>query len=207
MKGLVWHWSLNTSDWPDEAHTVICVTSLITSGCAFECTVAYGYVVRPFGELFCHIDAIRFIMRMRHSAVRCLSNRRGQNSHPPLQNPEPIWIPFQKYHYGHPGSRCSKFGFNWLSRYGSAHAWTKRVCVDFLLTYLFRLSSFTQVTVLSRVLIKYMLQHGLQLIMARYTRIINCRPCCNLLNSWPLTRWRLTPKHIIVQTSASNPWN
>jgi len=24
------------------------------------------------------------------------------------------------------------------------------------------------------------LQHGLQLIMARYTRIINCRPCCNL---------------------------
>ena len=25
-----------------------------------------------------------------------------------------------------------------------------------------------------------MLQHGLQLIMARYTRIINYRPCCNL---------------------------
>jgi len=24
------------------------------------------------------------------------------------------------------------------------------------------------------------LQHGLQLIMARYTHIINCRPCCNL---------------------------
>jgi len=24
------------------------------------------------------------------------------------------------------------------------------------------------------------LQHGLQLIMACYTRIINCRPCCNL---------------------------
>ena len=24
------------------------------------------------------------------------------------------------------------------------------------------------------------LQHGLQLFMARYTRIINCRPCCNL---------------------------
>jgi len=24
------------------------------------------------------------------------------------------------------------------------------------------------------------LQHGLQLIMARYTRIIKCRPCCNL---------------------------
>ena len=24
------------------------------------------------------------------------------------------------------------------------------------------------------------LQHGIQLIMARYTRIINCRPCCNL---------------------------
>jgi len=24
------------------------------------------------------------------------------------------------------------------------------------------------------------LKHGLQLIMARYTRIINCRPCCNL---------------------------
>jgi len=24
------------------------------------------------------------------------------------------------------------------------------------------------------------LQHGLQLIMVRYTRIINCRPCCNL---------------------------
>ena len=24
------------------------------------------------------------------------------------------------------------------------------------------------------------LQHGPQLIMARYTRIINCRPCCNL---------------------------
>jgi len=24
------------------------------------------------------------------------------------------------------------------------------------------------------------LQHGLQLIMARYTRIINYRPCCNL---------------------------
>jgi len=24
------------------------------------------------------------------------------------------------------------------------------------------------------------LQHGLELIMARYTRIINCRPCCNL---------------------------
>jgi len=24
------------------------------------------------------------------------------------------------------------------------------------------------------------LQHGLQLIMARYTRIINCRACCNL---------------------------
>ena len=24
------------------------------------------------------------------------------------------------------------------------------------------------------------LQHALQLIMARYTRIINCRPCCNL---------------------------
>jgi len=24
------------------------------------------------------------------------------------------------------------------------------------------------------------LQHDLQLIMARYTRIINCRPCCNL---------------------------
>jgi len=24
------------------------------------------------------------------------------------------------------------------------------------------------------------LQHGLQLIMARYTRIIHCRPCCNL---------------------------
>ena len=24
------------------------------------------------------------------------------------------------------------------------------------------------------------LQHGLQLIMARYTRRINCRPCCNL---------------------------
>ena len=24
------------------------------------------------------------------------------------------------------------------------------------------------------------LQHGLQLIMARYTRLINCRPCCNL---------------------------
>ena len=24
------------------------------------------------------------------------------------------------------------------------------------------------------------LQHGVQLIMARYTRIINCRPCCNL---------------------------
>jgi len=23
-------------------------------------------------------------------------------------------------------------------------------------------------------------EHGLQLIMARYTRIINCRPCCNL---------------------------
>jgi len=23
-------------------------------------------------------------------------------------------------------------------------------------------------------------QHGLQLIMARHTRIINCRPCCNL---------------------------
>ena len=22
---------------------------------------------------------------------------------------------------------------------------------------------------------------GLQLIMARYTRIVNCRPCCNLL--------------------------
>jgi len=27
---------------------------------------------------------------------------------------------------------------------------------------------------------KLTLQHGLQLIMARYTRIINCRPCCNL---------------------------
>jgi len=26
------------------------------------------------------------------------------------------------------------------------------------------------------------LQHGLQLIMARHTRIINCRPCCNLYN-------------------------
>jgi len=25
-----------------------------------------------------------------------------------------------------------------------------------------------------------MLQYGLQLIMARYTRIITCRPCCNL---------------------------
>jgi len=24
------------------------------------------------------------------------------------------------------------------------------------------------------------LQHGLQLIMAHYTRLINCRPCCNL---------------------------
>jgi len=24
------------------------------------------------------------------------------------------------------------------------------------------------------------LRYGLQLIMARYTRIINCRPCCNL---------------------------
>jgi len=24
------------------------------------------------------------------------------------------------------------------------------------------------------------LQHGLEFIMARYTRIINCRPCCNL---------------------------
>ena len=24
------------------------------------------------------------------------------------------------------------------------------------------------------------LQRGLQLIMARYTRIINCKPCCNL---------------------------
>jgi len=37
--------------------------------------------------------------------------------------------------------------------------------------------------------------------------IINCRPCCNLFISWPLTRWRLTPKHIIVQTTSSNPWN
>jgi len=24
------------------------------------------------------------------------------------------------------------------------------------------------------------LQHGLQLVMARYIHIINCRPCCNL---------------------------
>jgi len=31
--------------------------------------------------------------------------------------------------------------------------------------------------------------------------------CCNLLISWPLTRWRLILKHIIVQTSSSNPWN
>jgi len=35
----------------------------------------------------------------------------------------------------------------------------------------------------------------------------NCRPCCNLLIWWPLTRWRSTPKHIIVQTSSNNPWN
>jgi len=53
----------------------------------------------------------------------------------------------------------------------------------------------------------YRLQHGLQLIMRVQRAIINCRPCCNLLISWPLTRWRLTRKHIIVQTSSSNPWN
>jgi len=29
------------------------------------------------------------------------------------------------------------------------------------------------------------LQHGLQLIMARYTRIINCIPCCNLYSNRP----------------------
>jgi len=31
------------------------------------------------------------------------------------------------------------------------------------------------------------LHHGLQLIMARYTRIINCRPCCNLYVSCAFT--------------------
>jgi len=54
-----------------------------------------------------------------------------------------------------------------------------------------------------RSLYMYRLQHGPQLIM----RVHNCRPCCNLLLSWPLTRWRLTSKHIIVQTFSSNPWN
>jgi len=37
------------------------------------------------------------------------------------------------------------------------------------------------------------LQHGLQLIMARYTRIIHCRPCCNLylfLSRSPVLRSR-----------------
>jgi len=51
--------------------------------------------------------------------------------------------------------------------------------------------------------IKYRLQHGLQLIMRVQRAIINCRPCCNHDHSQ--YRWRLTPKHIIVQTS--NPWN
>jgi len=38
--------------------------------------------------------------------------------------------------------------------------------------------------------IMYRLQHALQLIMRVQRAIINCRPCCNLLISWPLTRWR-----------------
>ena len=39
------------------------------------------------------------------------------------------------------------------------------------------------------------LQHGLQLIMARYTRIINCRPCCNLyiINSLTSAPLAVTP--------------
>jgi len=39
------------------------------------------------------------------------------------------------------------------------------------------------------------LQHGLQLIMARYTRIINCRPCRNLYVTYTPTSW-LPVRHL-----------
>ena len=47
------------------------------------------------------------------------------------------------------------------------------------------------------------LQHGLQLIMARYTRIINCRPCWNLYVSSAMGRvLRLTSVHTIPVSTA-----
>jgi len=60
-------------------------------------------------------------------------NERGPFSHP---TPQPISISCQIYYYLPPGSWCAKFGWNRFGRYGSAHAWKKQFCVDFLLTYL-----------------------------------------------------------------------
>jgi len=44
------------------------------------------------------------------------------------------------------------------------------------------------------------LQHGLQLIMARYTRIINCRPCCNLYIRSQVSK--MTPRGVEAMDAA-----
>ena len=51
------------------------------------------------------------------------------------------------------------------------------------------------------------LQHGLLLIMARYTRIINCRPCCNLYirNGGVTTCWWLFPRRVFNSSTIIIP--
>jgi len=49
------------------------------------------------------------------------------------------------------------------------------------------------------------LQHGLQLIMARYTRIINCRPCCNLHIVTINNTYKLQPRGLCVIWRPSPP--
>jgi len=61
-------------------------------------------------------------------------NGRGQFSNPhPSERPRPISMSCQIYYYVPPGSWCAKFGWNRFGRYGSAHAWKKRFCVNFFI--------------------------------------------------------------------------
>jgi len=44
-------------------------------------------------------------------------------------------------------------------------------------------------------------------VYASVTSITYGRLSCNVFISRPLAKWRYIPKHIIVQTSGTDPWN
>ena len=70
----------------------------------------------------------------RHHAVleaNAKVNGRGPFSHPqPSETPQPISMSCEIHHYVPEESWRVKFGWNRFGRYGSAHAWKTRFCVD-----------------------------------------------------------------------------